>query len=46
MGISSISVNPDAAVTTRRVVAAAEQRVLLESVNRPSIIKKGPSHHE
>lgn len=35
MGISSISVSPDAAEKTRRVVAAAEQRVLLESVSRP-----------
>lgn len=31
MGISSISVNPDAVVATRRAVAAAEQRLLLES---------------
>lgn len=45
-GISSISVNPDAAVATRRVVAAAEQRLLLESVNRPSRNTEGPSHHE
>lgn len=42
MGISSISVSPDAAAVTRRVVAAAEQRVLLESVSRPSGNKKGP----
>lgn len=46
MGISSISVNPDAAVTTRRMVAAAEQRMLLESVSRSSRIKKGPPQHE
>ena len=32
MGITSVSVNPDAAATTRRVIAAAERRVLLESV--------------
>ncbi|HOW94604.1 MAG TPA: phosphoenolpyruvate synthase [Mycolicibacterium fallax] len=31
MGITSISVNPDAAAATRRVVAAAEQRILLEA---------------
>lgn len=42
LGISSISVNPDAAAITRRVVAAAEQRVLLESVSRPSENTKGP----
>jgi pyruvate,water dikinase len=31
MGITSVSVNPDAVETTRRVVAAAERRVLLEA---------------
>ncbi|WP_118915272.1 phosphoenolpyruvate synthase [Mycobacterium shigaense] len=31
MGITSISVNPDAAAVTRRIVAAAERRLLLES---------------
>ena len=31
MGITSVSVNPDAAAATRRVVAAAERRLLLES---------------
>ena len=31
LGIDSISVNPDAAEAARRVVAAAEQRLLLES---------------
>jgi pyruvate,water dikinase len=34
LGIDSISVNPDAVSTTRRVVAAAEQRVLLEAARR------------
>lgn len=31
LGITSVSVNPDAAATARRIVAAAEQRLLLES---------------
>jgi phosphoenolpyruvate synthase/pyruvate phosphate dikinase len=31
MGIISVSVNPDAAAATRRTVAAAERRLLLES---------------
>jgi pyruvate,water dikinase len=31
MGITSISVNPDAADRARRTVAAAERRLLLES---------------
>jgi pyruvate,water dikinase len=33
LGITSISVNPDAVDAVRRTVAAAEQRVLLESTN-------------
>lgn len=33
-GIDSISVNPDAAERTRRVVAAAERRILVESARR------------
>jgi pyruvate,water dikinase len=33
-GIDSISVNPDALVRTRRNIAAAEQRVLLEQARR------------
>ena len=31
IGITSISVNPDAAVRTREVIAAAEQRLLLDA---------------
>src|SRR5207244_321373 len=33
-GIDSISVNPDVIERTRRVIAAAEQRVLLEGMRR------------
>ncbi len=35
-GITSVSVNPDAAVAARRTIAAAEQRLLLESARRRS----------
>jgi pyruvate,water dikinase len=36
LGIDSISVNPDAIEATRRNVAVAEQRVLLEAARRPA----------
>jgi pyruvate,water dikinase len=35
-GIDSISVNPDAADRTRRVIAAAERRILLDAARRES----------
>ena len=34
-GIDSVSVNPDAAVRTRRALARAEQRLLLDAVRNP-----------
>lgn len=52
MGITSISVNPDAVSTVRRIVAAAERRVLLESARQrgalrtddPAVATNGPIH--
>jgi len=42
-GIDSISVNPDVVVSTRRLVAAIEQKILLEGLRR-SELRTGESH--
>jgi phosphoenolpyruvate synthase/pyruvate phosphate dikinase len=36
-GVTSVSVNPDAAVAARRTIAAAEQRLLLESARHSTV---------
>ncbi|MHA1207681.1 MAG: phosphoenolpyruvate synthase [Candidatus Freyarchaeota archaeon] len=41
MGANSISVNPDAVLFTRHMVAKIEQKLLLESVTGPSRIRVG-----
>jgi pyruvate,water dikinase len=35
-GITSISVNPDVALKTRRVIAGSERRLLLDAARRPA----------
>lgn len=41
LGIDSISVNPDAVDATRRIVAAAERRILLDAARRSSPSQPG-----
>jgi pyruvate,water dikinase len=45
-GIDSVSVNPDAAARTRRALARAEQRLLLDAVRNPHEQSHEQSHEQ
>ena len=40
-GIDSISVNPDAVISTRRLVASIERKIMLEHLNKTGLLSRG-----